>query len=71
MMYLIPILLIASGIVFLLLNIFYFLSDYKKVTLKQFKRKKLIVNWFALISSFTLTLLGVVYFFIIYGQLQK
>lgn len=70
-MYYTPMFLILLGIVFLVLDIFFFLNDYRKVTLRQYKRKKLYVNWLALISSFALTGTGIIYLFLIYDQLKK
>lgn len=69
-MYYTPMFLILFGIVFLVLNIFLFLNDYRKVTLRQYKRKKLYVNWLSLISSFALTGTGIIYLFLIYDQLK-
>ncbi|EOL46251.1 hypothetical protein UC3_01057 [Enterococcus phoeniculicola ATCC BAA-412] len=70
-MYYTPMFLILLGIVFLVLDIFFFLNDYRKVTLRQYKRKKLYVNWLALISSFALTGTGIIYLFLIYDQLKR
>lgn len=70
-MYYTPMFLILFGIVFLVLNIFLFLNDYRKVTLRQYKRKKLYVNWLALISSFVLAGIGTIYLFLIYDQLKR
>lgn len=70
-MYYAPLFLIVLGIIFIVLNIFFFLNDYRKVTLRQFKREKLYVNWLALISSFVLTGIGTIYLFLIYDQLKR
>lgn len=70
-MYYTPMFLILLGIVFLVLDIFFFLNDYRKVTLRQYKRKKIYVNWLALISSFALTGTGIIYLFLIYDQLKR
>lgn len=70
-MYYIPLFLIVLGIIFIVLNIFFFLNDYRKVTQRQFKREKLYVNCLALISSFVLTGIGTIYLFLIYDQLKR
>ncbi|MEY8446653.1 hypothetical protein [Enterococcus ratti] len=68
-MYITPIFIIVSGILFLISAIYLFLDNYKKMIMRQINQSIIYINTIVLISSIVLIILGVVYFIVIKQQL--
>lgn len=68
-MYTISIILIVLGFLFMIGNIFLLLKDYKLCVVNNKNKNYMVPNIITLISSFIMIILGVIYFFIIHGQL--
>ena len=69
MMYTIPIFIISTGILFMGVAIYLFLMNYKRVIIGEENKTILYLNTLILVTSISLILLGVGYFFVVGKQL--
>ncbi|MGM9902764.1 hypothetical protein A5844_002181 [Enterococcus sp. 10A9_DIV0425] len=68
-MYVLPICLLIMAIVFLGIQIHYFLIQYKKASTFDSQRFTVYMNYIGLISALSTAILSIIYIFIINNQL--
>lgn len=68
-MYTTSIILVAAGILFTVINVFLLLKNYKFCLVNHKNKKILIPNIITLVAAFSMTILGIMYYFIIFNQL--
>ncbi|MGL9820285.1 hypothetical protein IGM03_002526 [Enterococcus sp. DIV0436] len=68
-MYTTSIILVVAGLLFTVINVFLLLKNYKFCLVNHKNKKILIPNIITLVAAFSMTILGIMYYFIIFNQL--
>ncbi len=68
-MYTTSIVLVVAGLLFTVINVFLLLKNYKFCLVNHKNKKILIPNIITLVAAFSMTILGIMYYFIIFNQL--
>ncbi|MGM0288498.1 hypothetical protein IGL04_002793 [Enterococcus sp. AZ085] len=68
-MYTYPIIYLTLGSIFLIVSIYLFLKDYKKVVQQQIEKRFLFLNIFSILCTLGTMIMSVIYFFVINNQL--
>ncbi|MGL9825587.1 hypothetical protein BH758_13115 [Enterococcus hirae] len=68
-MYTYPIIYLTLGSIFLIVSIYLFLKDYKKVVQQQIEKRFLFLNIFSILCALGTMIMSVIYFFVINNQL--
>ena len=68
-MYTYPIIYLTLGSIFLIVSIYLFLKDYKKVVQQQIEKRFLFLNILCLLCALGTIIMSGIYFFVINNQL--
>ena len=68
-MYIYPMVYMTLGIIFLIVSMYLFLRDYKKVVQQQIEKRLLFLNVFSLLCALGTMIMSVIYFLVINNQL--
>ncbi|EOA3409432.1 hypothetical protein ACKO6X_001961 [Enterococcus hirae] len=68
-MYIYPMVYMTLGIIFLIVSLYLFLKDYKKVVQQQMEKRLLFLNIFSLLCALGTMGMSIIYFFVINNQL--